>query len=113
MHPNVTTNPEPVGGSANTGTIVSERLPEENVRIVETAENQTQQQEMPVHPGNQRRKLYFNPAYFDRQLLLAPPPAAVEFLLKIREVIAIAKHKMLAKRFVPTLFGKINESSSN
>jgi hypothetical protein len=35
----------------------------------------------------------------------APPPAAVEFLTKIREVITIAKHKMLAKRFSPTLMG--------
>ena len=35
----------------------------------------------------------------------APPPAAIEFLTKIREVITIAKHKMLAKRFSPTLIG--------
>lgn len=35
----------------------------------------------------------------------APPPAAIEFLTKIREVIAIAKHKMEAKRFSPTLMG--------
>lgn len=32
-----------------------------------------------------------------------PPPAALEFLVKIREVIAIAKHKMEAKRFQPIL----------
>lgn len=32
-----------------------------------------------------------------------PPPAALEFLVKIREVIAIAKHKMAAKRFQPIL----------
>lgn len=38
-------------------------------------------------------------------LVKAPPPAAIEFLTKIREVIAIAKHKMLAKRFSPTLMG--------
>lgn len=35
----------------------------------------------------------------------APPPAAIEFLMKIREVISIAKHKMTAKKFVPTLTG--------
>lgn len=35
----------------------------------------------------------------------APPPAAIEFLTKIREVISIAKHKMVAKRFSPTLMG--------
>lgn len=32
-----------------------------------------------------------------------PPPAALEFLVKIREVISIAKHKMEAKRFHPLL----------
>ncbi|XP_011496130.1 PREDICTED: probable WRKY transcription factor protein 1 [Ceratosolen solmsi marchali] len=67
---------------------------------------------MPLFPGLQRRKLYFNPAYFERQLLLAPPPAAVDFLLKIREVISIAKQKMSAKRFIPTLHEIPEESSS-
>lgn len=33
----------------------------------------------------------------------APPPAAIEFLAKIREVIAVAKQKMAAKRFSPSL----------
>ncbi|CAL7939713.1 unnamed protein product [Xylocopa violacea] len=94
-----------------TGSILGERLPEEDVRVVETADN-PHQQDVPVLPGAQRRKLYFNPAYFDRQLLLAPPPAAIEFLLKIREVISIAKHKMAAKRFVPTLVG-IPEEETN
>lgn len=32
-----------------------------------------------------------------------PPPAALEFLVKIREVISIAKHKMETKRFHPVL----------
>lgn len=35
----------------------------------------------------------------------APPPAAIEFLTKIREVISIAKHKMSSKRFTPSLIG--------
>ncbi|XP_071646987.1 uncharacterized protein [Temnothorax longispinosus] len=94
------------------GSILGERLPEEDVRVVETADN-PHQQDVPVLPGTQRRKLYFNPAYFDRQLLLAPPPAAIEFLLKIREVISIAKHKMAAKRFVPTLIGIPEEESGS
>ncbi|KAL0118914.1 hypothetical protein PUN28_009501 [Cardiocondyla obscurior] len=94
------------------GSILGERLPEEDVRVVETADN-PHQQDVPVLPGAQRRKLYFNPAYFDRQLLLAPPPAAIEFLLKIREVISIAKHKMAAKRFVPTLTGIPEEESGS
>ncbi|EFN64290.1 hypothetical protein EAG_12073, partial [Camponotus floridanus] len=98
-------------GLFSSGSILGERLPEEDVRVVETADN-PHQQDVPVLPGAQRRKLYFNPAYFDRQLLLAPPPAAIEFLLKIREVISIAKHKMAAKRFVPTLNG-IPEEESN
>ncbi|XP_053973717.1 uncharacterized protein LOC128873840 [Hylaeus volcanicus] len=94
------------------GSILGERIPEEDVRVVETAEN-PHQQDIPVLPGAQRRKLYFNPAYFDRQLLLAPPPAAIEFLLKIREVISIAKHKMAAKRYVPTLNGIPEEENSS
>lgn len=44
-------------------------------------------------------------------LFQAPPPAAIEFLTKIREVIAIAKHKMQAKRFSPTLAGIPEEDS--
>ncbi|KAK0180384.1 hypothetical protein PV327_006028 [Microctonus hyperodae] len=92
--------------------IIAERLPEENVRIVETIEN-AYQQDIPVLPGTQRRKLYFNPAYFDRQLLLAPPPAAIEFLFKIREVISIAKHKLMAKRFIPTLTGIPEEETTS
>lgn len=45
--------------------------------------------------------------------LQVPPPAAIEFLLKIREVISIAKHKMAAKRFVPSLSGIPEEESSS
>ncbi|XP_078052200.1 uncharacterized protein LOC144478306 [Augochlora pura] len=97
---------------SGSGSILGEKLPEEDVRVVETADS-AHQQDSPVLPGAQRRKLYFNPAYFDKQLLLAPPPAAIEFLLKIREVISIAKHKMAAKRFVPTLIGIPEEESSS
>ncbi|KAG8287241.1 hypothetical protein J6590_043609 [Homalodisca vitripennis] len=84
-----------------------ERLPEENVSIVETPEGREDRPETvrAIAASTTRRKLYFNPAYFDLELLLAPPPAALEFLTKIREVIAIAKHKMAAKRFLPSLLG--------
>ncbi|KDR11420.1 hypothetical protein L798_13424 [Zootermopsis nevadensis] len=84
-----------------------ERLPEENVSIVETLEGREERPETvrAITNGTARRKLYFNPAYFEPELLVAPPPAAIEFLTKIREVISIAKHKMLAKRFSPTLIG--------
>ncbi|KAM3963341.1 uncharacterized protein ACR2FA_002709 [Aphomia sociella] len=76
-----------------------ERLPDEHVSIVET----TDDREIARPVGTTRRKLYFNPAYFDAQLMAEPPAAALEFLVKIREVIAIAKHKMAAKRFQPIL----------
>nr|CAD7196414.1 unnamed protein product [Timema douglasi] len=84
-----------------------ERLPEENVSIVETPECREDRPETvrAISSGTVRRKLYFNPAYFEPELLAAPPPAALEFLTKIREVISIAKHKMSAKRFSPSLMG--------
>lgn len=44
-------------------------------------------------------------------MMIAPPPAAIEFLTKIREVIAIAKQKMAAKRFIPSLLGIPEEDS--
>ncbi|CAH0590297.1 unnamed protein product [Chrysodeixis includens] len=76
-----------------------ERLPDEHVSIVETQDDR----EIARPVGTTRRKLYFNPAYFEPQLMAEPPAAALEFLVKIREVIAIAKHKMAAKRFQPIL----------
>lgn len=36
-------------------------------------------------------------------VLQSPPPAAIEFLNKIREVISIAKYKMAAKKYHPSL----------
>lgn len=97
-----------------------EKLPEENVSIVETLEGRDNQiDSFRALTGTVRRKLYFNPAYFEPQLLMvsspkppktlldckfqAPPPAALEFLAKIREVITIAKQKMAAKKFAPSL----------
>lgn len=76
-----------------------ERLPDEHVSIVET----TDDREIARPVGTTRRKLYFNPAYFEPELMADPPAAALEFLVKIREVISIAKHKMAAKRFQPIL----------
>lgn len=67
VHPHCTY--EESEGLFTNGTILGERLPEEDVRIVETIDS-NHQQDMSVLPGTQRRKLYFNPAYFDRQLLL-------------------------------------------
>ncbi|XP_050294356.1 uncharacterized protein LOC126734690 [Anthonomus grandis grandis] len=78
-----------------------ECLPEENVSIVETLDDRTDH--LKGLTGTVRKKLYFNPAYFEPHLLLAPPPAALEFLAKIREVITIAKQKMATKKYVPSL----------
>ncbi|XP_068620676.1 uncharacterized protein [Battus philenor] len=50
-----------------------------------------------------RRKLYFNPVFFEVEHLKNPPPAAIDFLIKIREIMAIAKEKMISKRFIPML----------
>ncbi|XP_067002355.2 uncharacterized protein sha [Anabrus simplex] len=90
-----------------------ERLPEENVSIVETPDGREERPETvrAMSNGVARRKLYFNPAFFEPELLLAPPPAAVEFLTKIREVICIARQKMAAKRFAPSLIGIPEESN--
>ncbi|KAL3286922.1 hypothetical protein HHI36_001407 [Cryptolaemus montrouzieri] len=83
-----------------------ERLPEENVSIVETIEGRDDRSDdLRSLNGSVRKKLYFNPAYFEPHLLASPPPAAVEFLQKIREVIAIAKQKIDAKKYAPTLLG--------
>ncbi|BES90948.1 Hypothetical protein NTJ_03756 [Nesidiocoris tenuis] len=85
-----------------------ERHPEENLSIVETPEHRDERLGLVgSQPG--RRKLYFNPAYFEHELLLAPPPAAIDFLTKIREVMSIAKAKMEAKRFLPSLLGIAEE----
>ncbi|KAF2366054.1 hypothetical protein FHG87_003194 [Trinorchestia longiramus] len=52
---------------------------------------------------NGRKKLYFNPSYFEPELLQEPPPAALDFLSKIREIISSAKTKMRTKTFQPSL----------
>jgi hypothetical protein len=49
-----------------------ERLPEENVSIVETLEGREERPETvrAITNGTARRKLYFNPAYFEPELLI-------------------------------------------
>ncbi|CAB3370257.1 Hypothetical predicted protein [Cloeon dipterum] len=59
-----------------------------------------------------RRKLYFNPAYFDPEMLQSPPQAAIEFLQKLREVVAMSKMKIAAKRYNPSLIGIPEEGDS-
>ena len=84
-------------------------LPQEDVSITEDSDKQSDNRTF--HNGNVRRKLYFNPAYFEPNLLASPPPSAIEFLTKIREVITMAKGKMAAKRFQPCLNGIPEENS--
>lgn len=87
-------------------------LPEEDVSITEESDKQSENNRT-FHNGNVRRKLYFNPAYFEPNLLASPPPSAIEFLTKIREVITMAKGKMAAKRFHPSLNGIPEENSGS
>ncbi|XP_024083816.1 uncharacterized protein LOC106666573 isoform X1 [Cimex lectularius] len=93
---------------------IIEKHPEENVSIIETLDTREDKPEKicAIACSNVRRKLYFNPSFFQHELLLAPPPAAIEFLTKIREVISIAKSKMQAKRFSPSLL-RIPEENEN
>lgn len=88
----------------------AERLPEEDVSITEDSDSKSDNGRA-FHNGSVRRKLYFNPAYFEPNLLASPPPSAVEFLTKIREVITMAKGKMAAKRYQPSLNGIPEENS--
>lgn len=90
----------------------SECLPEEDVSITEDSDNKSDNSRT-FHNGSVRRKLYFNPAYFEPSLLASPPPSAIEFLTKIREVITMAKGKMSAKRFQPSLNGIAEEVSGS
>ncbi|KAI8420157.1 hypothetical protein MSG28_008727 [Choristoneura fumiferana] len=83
-----------------------ERAPHSDLSIVDyRVENNTATQPPPQSNGEPviRRKLYFNPVFFEAEHLKNPPPAALEFLVKIREVMAIAKEKMTSKRFIPIL----------
>ncbi|XP_069943489.1 serine-rich adhesin for platelets isoform X1 [Cherax quadricarinatus] len=64
-----------------------------------------------VQEAQAKRKLYFNPAYFEPEMLQSPPPAALEFLTRIREMINIAKSKMKSKTYQPSL-GDIPEEDS-
>jgi hypothetical protein len=50
-----------------------------------------------------KRCLQINPEYFEPELLLEPPPPALEFLQRIRELITSAKGRIRNFRFKPTL----------
>ncbi|KAJ6644246.1 hypothetical protein Bhyg_09213 [Pseudolycoriella hygida] len=101
-------------GAGSSAAQETECLPEENVSIVEdlTSDDKLENMKAIVN-GTMRRKLYFNPAYFEPHLLMSPPAAAVEFLTKIREVITIAKYKMATKRYQPSLIVIPEENGAN
>ncbi|XP_012552045.1 uncharacterized protein LOC101743429 [Bombyx mori] len=84
-----------------------ERAPHSDLSIVDcSVENNSfsSRQHIPSNGETAlRRKLYFNPVFFETEHLKNPPPAAIDFLEKIREVMTIAKDKMTSKRFVPML----------
>ncbi|XP_026742529.1 uncharacterized protein LOC113504441 [Trichoplusia ni] len=86
-----------------------ERAPHSELSIIDcTAENNynyNSNRQLPSSNGDAhyRKKLYFNPVFFETEHLKNPPPAAIEFLIKIREVMSVAKEKMTSKRFIPML----------
>ncbi|XP_026836668.1 uncharacterized protein LOC6547170 isoform X2 [Drosophila erecta] len=103
-------SPKPSSGTDNAAMDVddflqdNECLPAENVAVIDELMSEEKLENLrAMVSGNVRKKLYFNPAYFEPHLLAEPPQAAIEFLQKIREVIAIAKYKMASKRYQPSL----------
>lgn len=86
--------------NSNQGSSNTECIPDGEIAITEDNDSKSNYSHQ---NGTARRKLYFNPAYFEPELLASPPQAAVDFLTKIREVITMAKGKMAAKKFQPIL----------
>ncbi|CAH2089505.1 unnamed protein product [Euphydryas editha] len=83
-----------------------EKAPHSDLSILHCSmDNNTTEDLPPPEEGETvlRKKLYFNPVFFETDLLKDPPPAAIEFLKKLREVMSIAKEKMTSKRFIPVL----------
>ncbi|KAH8261598.1 hypothetical protein KR044_012106, partial [Drosophila immigrans] len=111
VHPQLNMSPKPGNSVAEnpaheTDDFLQENecLPTENVAVIEDLMSEEKLENLrAMVNGNVRKKLYFNPAYFEPHLLAEPPQAAIEFLQKIREVIAIAKYKMATKRYQPSL----------
>ncbi|XP_070140847.1 serine-rich adhesin for platelets [Drosophila kikkawai] len=107
VHPQLSKSPKPTDSSSlDTDDFLqdNECLPAENVAVIDELMSEEKLENLrAMVSGNVRKKLYFNPAYFEPHLLAEPPQAAIEFLQKIREVIAIAKYKMAAKRYQPSL----------
>ncbi|XP_053614438.1 uncharacterized protein LOC128677538 [Plodia interpunctella] len=84
-----------------------ERAPHSDLSIIDCSMEGNSGARQPLQSSNGepalRKKLYFNPVFFETEHLKNPPPAAIEFLMKIREIMSIAKDKMISKRFIPML----------
>ncbi|RVE48300.1 hypothetical protein evm_007051 [Chilo suppressalis] len=84
-----------------------ERAPHSDLSIIDCSLENNTVAPQPLQSSNGegalRKKLYFNPVFFESEHLKNPPPAAIEFLIKIREVMSVAKEKMVSKRFIPNL----------
>ncbi|XP_052743674.1 uncharacterized protein LOC112053335 [Bicyclus anynana] len=83
-----------------------EKAPHSDLSILHCSIENNETEMIPPPPEGEpviRRKLYFNPVFFEIEHLKSPPPAAIDFLIKLREVMSIAKEKMISKRFIPIL----------
>ncbi|KAM3963340.1 LOW QUALITY PROTEIN: uncharacterized protein ACR2FA_002708 [Aphomia sociella] len=83
-----------------------ERAPHSDLSIIDCSLENNSVARQPFQSSNgepAQKKLYFNPVFFETDHLKDPPPAAIEFLMKIREIMSIAKDKMTSKRFIPIL----------
>ncbi|XP_038211069.1 uncharacterized protein LOC119831686 [Zerene cesonia] len=83
-----------------------EKAPHSDLSILHCSIDNNVVENIPNTPDQEpvvRRKLYFNPVFFETEHLKNPPPAAIDFLNKLREVMIIAKEKMTSKRFIPNL----------
>lgn len=70
MQQSAANDPQKNDGSANSGQ-ETECLPEANVSIIEDMTNEDKLESMKaIVNGTMRRKLYFNPAYFEPHLLM-------------------------------------------
>ncbi|XP_034835527.1 uncharacterized protein [Maniola hyperantus] len=91
-----------------------EKAPHSDLSILHCSAENDESENLSLPPEGEpiiRRKLYFNPVFFEIEHLKSPPPAAVDFLTKLREVMSIAKEKMISKRFIPILYDIPEEES--
>lgn len=103
-----------VNNSSHLVDLFQESVPEESVRI-EESESHSKTTHFPQcnHRDNRNdpvmqtrskcKRIYFNPEFFERDMLINPPPAAEEFAYKIQEMISVAKARLNNKKYSPKL----------